>query len=64
MNIPIDPELGLTGGEDLDFFEKMMNNGRHFVWCDEAAVCEVVSPERWGKRFYLKRYLQMGGYGR
>jgi hypothetical protein len=39
----------------------MMNNGWRFVWCDDAEVYEVVPMERWERRFYLKKYLQMGG---
>jgi len=58
---PFDPKFGLTGGEDQDFFKRMMNNGRRFAWCNEAEVHEVVPSERWKRRFYLKKYLQMGG---
>jgi glycosyltransferase involved in cell wall biosynthesis len=58
---PFDPRFGLTGGEDQDFFKRMMNNGRCFEWCNEAEVYEVISPERWSRSFYLKKYMQMGG---
>ena len=58
---PFDPEFGLTGGEDQDFFKRMMNNGRRFIWCNEAEVYEIIPPERWKRSFYLKKYLQMGG---
>ena len=58
---PFDPQFGLTGGEDQDFFKRMINNGHRFVWCDEAEVHEIVPPERWGRGFYLRKYLQMGG---
>ena len=56
-----DSQFGLTGGEDQDFFKRMINNGRHIVWCNEALVYETVPPERWGRSFYTKKYLQMGG---
>jgi glycosyltransferase involved in cell wall biosynthesis len=58
---PFDPQFGRTGGEDQDFFRRMMSKGRRFVWCNEAIVNETVSPERWRKNFYVKKYLQQGG---
>jgi succinoglycan biosynthesis protein ExoM len=58
---PFDPKFGLTGGEDQDFFKRMMSKGHRFIWCNEAEVYEVVPPERWSRSFYLKKYLQMGG---
>jgi len=58
---PFDPQFGLTGGEDQDFFKRMMKRGHQFVWCDEAIVYETVPQERWKKKFYIKKYLQMGG---
>lgn len=58
---PFDPKFGLTGGEDQDFFKRMMSKGHRFVWCNEAEVYEVIPPERWSSSFYLKKYLQMGG---
>lgn len=56
-----DPERGRTGGEDIEFFKKLMNRGRKFIWCNEAVVFEIVSRERWRRIFYVKKYLQMGG---
>lgn len=61
MNTPFNPQFGLTGGEDQDFFKRMMKNGYRFTWCNEAEVYEIISPERWKKNFYLRKYLQMGG---
>ena len=60
-NIPFDPHFGLTGGEDQDFFRRTMSKGRHFVWCNEGVVFEIVSPERCRRSFYLRKYFQMGG---
>ncbi len=54
-------EFGRTGGEDINFFNKMIGEGRIFVWCDEAPVYETVPPERWEKSFYLKNNLRIGG---
>jgi len=58
---PFNPEFGLTGGEDVDFFGRMMKKGLAFVWCDEASVYEIVPPNRFTKKYYLKRALLRGG---
>jgi len=55
-----DPALGKTGGEDSDFFSRQLNDGRKFVWCDEAPAFEAVPPERWKASYYIKRYLRSG----
>ena len=55
-----DPDFGRTGGEDVDFFRKQIVEGRMFVWCDEAIAYETVPFERWGMRFYIKRYFRSG----
>jgi glycosyltransferase involved in cell wall biosynthesis len=50
-----------TGGEDQDFFRRMIDRGHKFIWCDEAPVYETVPPHRWQMRFLLKRALLRGG---
>jgi len=57
---PFDPRYGKTGGEDTDFFRRMMNKGKSFVWCDEAPVWEWVPKERMERAYFLKRALQRG----
>jgi succinoglycan biosynthesis protein ExoM len=49
-----------TAGEDVDFFRRMSENGRVFVWCDEAAVYEDVPPSRCTRKYLLKRALLRG----
>jgi succinoglycan biosynthesis protein ExoM len=49
-----------TGGEDQDFFRRMIEKGHRFVWCDEAVAYEVVPPTRWSRRFMLSRALLRG----
>jgi glycosyltransferase involved in cell wall biosynthesis len=56
---PFRPEFG-TGGEDQDFFRRMIQQGHRFVWCDEAIAYEVVPPSRWSRRFLLSRALLRG----
>ncbi len=57
---PFNPQFGLTGGEDVDFFARMLKNDLTFVWCDEAPVFEIVPPERFTRTYYLKRALMRG----
>jgi succinoglycan biosynthesis protein ExoM len=54
-----DPQFG-SGGEDRDFFKRMIDNGRVFVWCDEAYVYETISPNRWKRTVLVKRALLRG----
>lgn len=56
---PFRAEFG-GGGEDQDFFRRMMDRGRRFVWCNEAVVYEVVPRERRRRRYFLKRALLRG----
>ena len=56
---PFRQEFG-NGGEDQDFFRRMMLLGHRFVWCNEAAVYEFVPPERRRRSYYLKRALMRG----
>ena len=53
------PEFG-SGGEDRDFFRRMIARGNVFVWCNEAKVFELVPSERWEKRILMKRALMRG----
>ena len=55
-----DPAFGRTGGEDADFFLRQFNQGRVFVWCDEAPVYETVPSERWKASFLLRKHLRIG----
>jgi glycosyltransferase involved in cell wall biosynthesis len=59
VTTPFRPEFG-NGGEDQDFFRRMMHLGHEFVWCNEAAVYEFVPPDRRTRRFYFKRALLRG----
>jgi len=49
-----------TGGEDVDFFRRMTEQGRSFVWCREAVVYEVVPAARCNRSYLLKRALLRG----
>lgn len=55
-----DPRFGLGGGEDVDFFGRMIAKGRVFVWCQQAHVFELISPERFKRTDMLRRALLRG----
>jgi glycosyltransferase involved in cell wall biosynthesis len=55
---PFRPEF--RTGEDVDFFLRTIEEGHVFVWCNEAAVYEVVPPKRWKRSFILRRSLLQG----
>jgi glycosyltransferase involved in cell wall biosynthesis len=57
---PFDPRFGRTGGEDVDFFRRMMEKGYVFVWCNEAEAYETVPPERMTRSYHLRRALLRG----
>ncbi|WP_414661884.1 glycosyltransferase [Horticoccus sp. 23ND18S-11] len=48
------------GGEDQDFFRRMIEKGHVFVWCNEAPAYESVPPSRWTRSFLLSRALLRG----
>jgi succinoglycan biosynthesis protein ExoM len=52
---PFDPKLGRTGGEDADFFSRMIKKGWSFIWCDEAIVHETVPIERQKVKYFVQR---------
>ena len=49
-----------TGGEDKDFFMRMTESGRTFIWCNEAIVFESVPPSRCKTKYFIKRALLRG----
>jgi glycosyltransferase involved in cell wall biosynthesis len=59
VDVPFRAELG-SGGEDVDFFRRMHQNGHSFVWCSQAPVYEIVPPSRCNRTYLLKRALLRG----
>lgn len=49
-----------TAGEDVDFFRRMMEKGRTFIWCNEAVVHELVTTSRCKRSYLLRRALLRG----
>ena len=54
-------QFGKTGGEDIEFFDKRIEDGFKFIWCSEAPVYEHVLPERLFLSFHLKKNIRFGG---
>jgi cellulose synthase/poly-beta-1,6-N-acetylglucosamine synthase-like glycosyltransferase len=59
LGVPFRREFG-NGGEDQDFFRRLMAEGRRFIWCNEAIVHEVVPPSRWNRSYMLRKALLRG----
>jgi len=49
-----------SGGEDRNFFMRMIEAGHVFVWCDEAVAFETVPAVRCTRSFMLRRALLRG----
>jgi len=54
------PQFGRSGGEDDDFFNRMLKRNCTFVWCNEARVFEHVPIERQKKGYFINRALIRG----
>jgi len=59
LDPPFRKELG-SGGEDRDFFRRLIAKGRLFVWCESAVVHETITPFRWKRRVMIQRALLRG----
>jgi len=55
---PFRPEF--RAGEDVDFFRRAIEQGRVFIWCNEAVVYEAVPPTRWKRMYLLRKALLRG----
>lgn len=53
-----DPQYGLTGGEDYDFFRRLDARGGVIRWADDAIVSESVPLDRQRVRWVVERSLR------
>ena len=60
VGAPFDPRMGRTGGEDVDFYRRMIKKGHTFVWCNDANVYETIKRDRYTRAYHLKRALLRG----
>jgi succinoglycan biosynthesis protein ExoM len=54
LDPPFRPQFA-TAGEDIDFFRRLAQHGRVFVWCDEAVAFEHVPSSRCTLRHLFRR---------
>ena len=59
LNIIFRPQFK-DSSEDTDLFYRLKKMGHSFVWCNEAIVYETIQPNRWKRRFMIKRALLRG----
>lgn len=59
-NIVFDPSYGLTGGEDVHFFERLSKEGAKFIVCKDAITYEYIPPERASLKYLFNRSLRGG----
>jgi succinoglycan biosynthesis protein ExoM len=59
QEVVFDPRFG-AGASDIDLFRRLVGEGHTFIWCNEAYVSEVVSPNRWERGFMINRALLRG----
>lgn len=52
---PFDADFGVTGGSDCMLFWDVAQRGGVLVWCEEAAVSEIVPRSRANLRWMLRR---------
>ena len=59
LDVPFRAQFA-SAGEDVDFFRRLMEKGRSFVWCSEAVAYEVVPSSRCNRSYLLRRALLRG----
>jgi glycosyltransferase involved in cell wall biosynthesis len=59
IDTPFRPAFG-TGGEDVDFFRRVIDMQFVFIWCRDAIAYELVPPARCTRSFLLRRALLRG----
>jgi succinoglycan biosynthesis protein ExoM len=55
-----DPQFGLSGGEDQEFFVRLKHAGKRFAWSDEARAHGAVPKARLGTAWLLRRSYSTG----
>lgn len=57
---PFDEQLGVTGGEDTDLFQRLHGAGCLIVACQDAIVSETVESHRLNSQFLIKKAVRVG----
>lgn len=58
--IRFDESIGLIGGEDVDFFDRLRRRGARLRYCDKAIAFETVPPHRARLGWLLRRWFRTG----
>lgn len=58
--IRFDHRFSLSGGEDSDFFIRLLSSGYTAVFCDEAEVFEEAARDRMTMRYWMLRSIRGG----
>ena len=62
-NLEFDSRMALTGGEDKDFFTRLVHQGGRIVYLSDPVVSEAVLPNRLTIRWRLRRQYQSSASG-
>lgn len=60
LGLRFNERTGLTGGEDTEFTRALVAAGQTIVFCDEAAIVDLVPASRANRRWVLLRALSQG----
>jgi succinoglycan biosynthesis protein ExoM len=60
LGLRFDPRLGLTGGEDIAFFEAINAAGYRIVYAPLACVREIIPPERTTLEYLWRTWYRVG----
>jgi succinoglycan biosynthesis protein ExoM len=58
--VRFDPRFAASGGSDTLFTRELHRSGARMVWCDEAAVLDLVPRSRMSRRWVLTRAMRSG----
>jgi succinoglycan biosynthesis protein ExoM len=59
-NGPFRPDMGRTGGSDIELFSWLVDRGANFLWCNEALVFEKIEQKRGSCKWHFRRSYRTG----
>lgn len=60
FGLRFDPDFGLTGGSDELLTRELVALGIELRWCEEAAVLDLIPPERTRREWVIRRTFRIG----
>jgi len=57
---PFNRDFGLSGSSDVELFDRILKGKAKLIWCNEAAVHEIVQPRRTKIDYLIKRHFRLG----